>query len=135
MYRISYRFPVPGWSAKPLVSAHDRNCGHPHASSERALRPRQGGALSRCPPRSSSGSGMSALSVAPSEPSSVPSGWSSSALVCVVSQRIGHSEFEVVHHRKREHCNGVSAQAPCPTELGVQFAVPLDHAVDVLDLG
>ena len=23
MYRISYRFLVPGWSAKPLVSAHD----------------------------------------------------------------------------------------------------------------
>ena len=22
MYRISYRFLVPGWSAKPLVSAH-----------------------------------------------------------------------------------------------------------------
>ena len=27
MYRISYRFLVPGWSAKPLVSAHDRIVG------------------------------------------------------------------------------------------------------------
>ena len=27
MYRISYRFFVPGWSAKPLVSAHDRIMG------------------------------------------------------------------------------------------------------------
>ena len=27
MYRISYRFLVPGWSAKPLVSAHDRIMG------------------------------------------------------------------------------------------------------------
>ena len=26
-YRISYRFLVPGWSAKPLVSAHDRIMG------------------------------------------------------------------------------------------------------------
>ena len=30
MYRISYRFLVPGWSAKPLVSAHYRINGHPH---------------------------------------------------------------------------------------------------------
>ena len=27
MYRISHRFLVPGWSAKPLVSAHDRIMG------------------------------------------------------------------------------------------------------------
>ena len=27
MYRILYRFLVPGWSAKPLVSAHDRIMG------------------------------------------------------------------------------------------------------------
>ena len=27
MYRIMYRFLVPGWSAKPLVSAHDRIMG------------------------------------------------------------------------------------------------------------
>ena len=27
MCRISYRFLVPGWSAKPLVSAHDRIMG------------------------------------------------------------------------------------------------------------
>ena len=27
MYPISYRFLVPGWSAKPLVSAHDRIMG------------------------------------------------------------------------------------------------------------
>ena len=27
MYRISYRFLVPGWSEKPLVSAHDRIMG------------------------------------------------------------------------------------------------------------
>ena len=27
MYRISYRFLVPAWSAKPLVSAHDRIMG------------------------------------------------------------------------------------------------------------
>ena len=27
MYRISYRFLVPGWSAKPLVIAHDRIMG------------------------------------------------------------------------------------------------------------
>ena len=27
MYRISYRFLVLGWSAKPLVSAHDRITG------------------------------------------------------------------------------------------------------------
>ena len=27
MHRISYRFLVPGWSAKPLVSAHDRIMG------------------------------------------------------------------------------------------------------------
>ena len=27
VYRISYRFLVPGWSAKPLVSAHDRIMG------------------------------------------------------------------------------------------------------------
>ena len=27
MYRISYRFLGPGWSAKPLVSAHDRIMG------------------------------------------------------------------------------------------------------------
>ena len=27
MSRISYRFLVPGWSAKPLVSAHDRIMG------------------------------------------------------------------------------------------------------------
>ena len=27
MYRISYRFLFPGWSAKPLVSAHDRIMG------------------------------------------------------------------------------------------------------------
>ena len=27
MSRISYRFLVPGWSAKPLVSAHDRILG------------------------------------------------------------------------------------------------------------
>ena len=26
-YRIMYRFLVPGWSAKPLVSAHDRIMG------------------------------------------------------------------------------------------------------------
>ena len=37
MYRILYRFLVPGWSAKPLVSAHDRIKGshsaqqNPHA--------------------------------------------------------------------------------------------------------
>ena len=31
MSRISYRFLVPGWSAKPLVSAHDRIMGtHRH---------------------------------------------------------------------------------------------------------
>ena len=27
MYRIMYRFLVLGWSAKPLVSAHDRITG------------------------------------------------------------------------------------------------------------
>ena len=27
MYRISYRFLVPGWSAKRLASAHDRIMG------------------------------------------------------------------------------------------------------------
>ena len=27
MYRISYRILVPGWSEKPLVSAHDRIMG------------------------------------------------------------------------------------------------------------
>ena len=27
MYRFSYRFLVPGWSTKPLVSAHDRIMG------------------------------------------------------------------------------------------------------------
>ena len=27
MYRIMYRFLVPGWSAKPLVSAYDRILG------------------------------------------------------------------------------------------------------------
>ena len=27
VYRILYRFLVPGWSAKPLVSAHDRIMG------------------------------------------------------------------------------------------------------------
>ena len=31
MYRIACRFLVPGWSAKPLVSAHDRIMGtHTH---------------------------------------------------------------------------------------------------------
>ena len=31
MYRISYRFLVSGWSAKPPVSAHDRIMGtHSH---------------------------------------------------------------------------------------------------------
>ena len=32
MYRISYGFLVPGWSAKPLVSAHDRIMGTHTAS-------------------------------------------------------------------------------------------------------
>ena len=37
MYRISYRFLVPGWSAKPLVSAHDRIMGtHTHEPINRA---------------------------------------------------------------------------------------------------
>ena len=34
MHRISYRFLVPGWSAKPLVSAHDRLMGT-HTSKNR----------------------------------------------------------------------------------------------------
>ena len=40
MYRISYRFPVPGWSAKPLVSAHDRIVGtHRFAATPSGDRP------------------------------------------------------------------------------------------------
>ena len=34
MYRISYRFLVPGWSAKPLVSTHDRIMGTHRAGEE-----------------------------------------------------------------------------------------------------
>ena len=38
MSRISYRFLVPGWSAKPLVSAHDRIMGtHRRSLSLRAI--------------------------------------------------------------------------------------------------
>ena len=37
MYRISYRFLGPGWSAKPLVSAHDRIMGT-HSLTRWALR-------------------------------------------------------------------------------------------------
>ena len=37
MYRISYRFLGPGWSAKPLVSAHDRIMGTHTAESEPAV--------------------------------------------------------------------------------------------------
>ena len=32
VYRISYRFLVPGWSAKPLVSASRPNNGHPQGT-------------------------------------------------------------------------------------------------------
>ena len=42
MYRISYRFLVPGWSAKPLVSAHDRIMGtynQPPCPGQRRLPP------------------------------------------------------------------------------------------------
>ena len=40
MYRIMYRFLVPGWSAKPLVSAHDRIMGT-HTRSEHIRRARR----------------------------------------------------------------------------------------------
>ena len=46
MYRILYRFLVPGCSAKPLVSAHDRIMG---THTPRALIPGKGGGLRLTP--------------------------------------------------------------------------------------
>ena len=42
MYRILYRFLVPGWSAKPLVSAHDRIMGTHRLTAARQVLERDG---------------------------------------------------------------------------------------------